>query len=175
MEFFTKTGKMALGTRLRLLTAKMTDDAAKIYKLYQIDFSPKWFPVLFILAEEGGKTITDVAEEIGHSQPSVTKIVKEMTTAGLIDTHLKSFDKRRNRVGLTEKGEKISQKIIELQCVDIDHAVEGLINEANHNLWEAVAEWEFLLEQRSLLKRVQEQKKIRESKDVKIVDYQPEY
>lgn len=175
MEFFNKTGKMALGTRLRMLTAKMTDDVAKIYELYQIDFSPKWFPVLFILAEEGGKTITDLADEIGHSQPSVTKIIKEMTAAGLIDTHLKSEDRRRNTVGLTEKGNEISRKIIEVQCIDIDHAVEDMMNEANHNLWEAVAEWEFLLEQKSLLKRVQEQKKKRESKEVKIVDYRPEY
>jgi len=175
MEFFNKTGKMALGSRLRLLTAKMTDDAAKIYELYEIDFSPKWFPVLFVLAEEGGKTITEVAEEIGHSQPSVTKIIKEMTVAGLIDANIKSDDKRRNVVGLSKKGVDISDKIINVQCIDIDHAVEGLIDEATHNLWEAVAEWEFLLEQKSLLKRVQDEKKKRESKDVKIVEYHPKF
>lgn len=175
MEFFNKTGKMALGSRLRLLTAKMTDDAAKIYEMYEIEFAPKWFPVLFVLAEEGGKTITEVAEEIGHSQPSVTKIIKEMTLAGLIDSNIKSDDKRRNVVGLSTNGVEISNKIINVQCVDIDRAVEGLIGEATHNLWEAVAEWEFLLEQKSLLKRVQEEKKKRESKDVKVVEYQPKY
>ncbi|MNX94591.1 Acetyltransferase (GNAT) family protein [compost metagenome] len=49
------------------------------------------------------------------------------------------------------------------------------MNQATHNLWEALAEWEFLLEQKSLLKRVQEQKKLRESKNVQIVDYEPKY
>lgn len=175
MDFFDKTGKMALGSRLRLLTSKVTDDAAKIYELYDVDFSPKWFPVFFVLHEEGEKTITEIAEQIGHSQPSVTKIVKEMAEAGLVQDNLKSKDRRRNVAGLTEQGKIIADKIINVQCADIDVAIDGIISEARHNLWEAIAEWEFLLEKKSLLKRVQEQKKLRESKNVEIVEYQPKY
>lgn len=165
---------MALGSRLRLLTAKITEDAAKIYELYGAEFSPKWFPVFFILSEEGEKTITEIADEIGHSQPSVTKIVQELIAAGLVKDNLKSADKRRNVVGLTKKGTALAEKI-KVQAADVDAAIGGIINEAAHNLWEAVAEWELLLEQKSLLKRVQEQKKLRESKDVQIVEYEPQY
>lgn len=175
MEFFNKTGKMAIGSRLRLLTAKITDDATKIYDLYQVEFSPKWFPVIFVLFEEGEKTVTEIATEIGHSQPSVTKIIKEMTKAGLVKDNLKSADKRRNLTGLTNKGKDLAYKIIKIQGNDIDVAIEQMINEAQYNLWEALAEWEFLLEQRPLWKRVLDQKKIRESKDVQIVEYQPQY
>jgi DNA-binding MarR family transcriptional regulator len=174
MNIFKKTGKMALGSRLRLLTAKITEDAAQIYALYNVEFSPKWFPVFFVLSEEGEKTITEIATDIGHSQPSVTKIVQEMIVAGLIDENLKSSDKRRNVVGLTEKGKILSENI-RIQCGDIDVAIDGIIAEANHNLWEAIEEWEFLLEQKSLLRRVQEQKKLRESSDVQVVDYEPKY
>ncbi|MFP3597663.1 GNAT family N-acetyltransferase [Chryseobacterium sp. SIMBA_029] len=175
MNLFEKTGKMALGSRLRLLTAKVTEDASKIYDLYQVEFSPKWFPVFFILAEDGEKTITQIAEDIGHSQPSVTKIVKEMTIAGLVRNQLTSKDKRRNVVGLTEKGAAVAKEMIKGQCADIDVAIDGIMAEARHNLWEAIAEWEFLLDQRSMFKRVQDQKKLRESKDVQIVDYHPKY
>lgn len=175
MEFFNKTGKMALGSRLRLLTAKVTEDAAKIYELYDVDFSPKWFPVFFTLSEDGEMTISEIATEIGHSQPSVTKIIKEMATAGLVKDNLQSNDKRRNVVGLTEKGIEVADKIIKVQCGDIDLAIDSIISEATHNLWEAIEEWEFLLERKSLLKRVHEQKKLRESLDVEIVDYNPKY
>ncbi len=175
MDFFNKTGKMALGSRLRLLTAKITDDAAKIYELYNIEFSPKWFPVFFVLAEDGEQTITEIATEICHSQPSVTKIIKEMAKAGLVKDNLKSNDKRRNVVGLTEKGKEFAQKIIKVQCADIDVAIEGVIAEATHNLWEAIEEWEFLLNKKSLYRRVQEQKKLRESKDIQIVEYDSKY
>lgn len=175
MEFFEKTGKMALGSRLRLLSAKMTEDAAKIYDLYEVEFSPKWFPVFFVLSENEEYTITEIAEQIGHSQPSVTIIIKEMTKAGLVKKNLKSKDKRRNVVGLTEKGQELAYKIIKVQCADIEVAVERILEEATHNLWEAVAEWEYLLEEKSLIKRVQEQKKLRESKDVIIIEYSAQY
>ncbi|UTX48976.1 helix-turn-helix domain-containing GNAT family N-acetyltransferase [Chryseobacterium sp. MA9] len=174
MDLFKKTGKIALGSRLRFMASNITEEAAKIYELYDVDFSPKWFPVFFVLSEEGSKTITEIAEEIGHSQPSVTKIIKEMTTAGLVKDNQKSQDKRRNIAGLTEKGKKLSAKI-KVQCTDIDHAIDEMISEATHNLWEALAEWEHLFEQKSLLARVKEQKKARESKNVKIVEYEPKY
>ena len=174
MKLFEKTGKMALGSRLRLLTSKVTEDAAQIYELYNIEFSPKWFPVFFVLSEEGEKTITEIATEIGHSQPSVSKIIQEMTVAGLIQENRESSDKRRNVVALTAKGIVLAAKI-KVQCVDVDAAVESVILEARYNLWEAIEEWEFLLEQKSLLRRVQEQKKLRESKDVQIVAYEDKY
>ena len=166
---------MALGSRLRLLTATITEDAARIYELYNVDFSPKWFPVFFVLAEEGEKTITEIAEEIGHSQPSVTTIIKEMNAAGLVKGNLKSDDKRRNLVGLSEKGSTLAQTEMKAQLEDVDAAVDSIIKEARLNLWEALAEWEYLLEKRSLLKRVQEQKKLRESKVVEVVAYEPKY
>lgn len=174
MEFFNKVGKVALGSRLRLMTASFTDDAAKIYELYGVEFNPKWFPVFYTIAEEREITITEIANEIGHSQPSVSKIIQEMIAAGILEEGLKTDDKRKNNVVLTEKGILISNKIKQ-QLLDIDVAVEGLIAEAKHNLWAAVEEWEFLLQQKSLFKRVSDQKKIRESKDVKIVAYKPEY
>ncbi|MDR4954615.1 helix-turn-helix domain-containing GNAT family N-acetyltransferase [Chryseobacterium sp. ES2] len=176
MDLFNRTGKMALGSRLRLLTAKVTEDATKIYELYNVEnFSPKWFPVFFVLHEESNQTITEIAEQIGHSQPSVTKIIKEMLKAGLVEDNLKSSDKRRNIVGLTAEGKQIAEKMVTIQCADIDLAIDGIIEEATHNLWEALAEWEHLFEQKSLLSRVKEQKKTRESKNVKIVDYNPKY
>lgn len=174
MEFFDKVGKAALGSRLRLMTAVVTDDAAKIYELYGVEFVPKWFPVFYTLTEEREITITEIANEIGHSQPSVSKIIQEMIAAGLVQESLKTDDKRKNNVVLSEKGIAISQ-IVKQQLQDIDVAIESLISEAKHNLWAALEEWEYLLEQKSLIKRVSEQKKQRESKDVKIVEYAPEY
>jgi DNA-binding MarR family transcriptional regulator/N-acetylglutamate synthase-like GNAT family acetyltransferase len=174
MELFEKTGKMALGSRLRLFTARITDDAARIYEWYQINFTPKWFPVFFVLAEGDEKTITEIAVEIGHSQPSVSKIVREMIAAGLVKENQKSSDKRRNVIALSRKGKSIAERLNQ-QCADVDAAIESVISEASHNLWEALAEWEYLLDQKSLLKRVQEQRKLRESKDVQIVGFQDQY
>lgn len=174
MEFFNKVGKAALGSRLRLMTAIITDDASKIYELYGSDFVPKWFPVFYILSEERELTITEIASEIGHSQPSVSKIIQEMMSAGIVQESSKTDDKRKSNVVLTKKGILLSQNIKQ-QLEDADVAIDGLIAESKHNLWAALEEWEFLLEQKSMFKRVSDQKKIRESKDVKIVEYKHEY
>ncbi|MBW1658831.1 bifunctional helix-turn-helix transcriptional regulator/GNAT family N-acetyltransferase [Flavobacterium quisquiliarum] len=174
MEFFDKVGKAALGSRLRLMTAAITDDASKIYELYGVDFVPKWFPVFYVLTEDRELTITEIANEIGHSQPSVSKIIQEMTNAGIVEESLKTDDKRRNNVVLTAKGLSLS-KTIQQQLKDIDVAIDGLISESKHNLWAALEEWEHLLGQKSMFKRVSDQKKLRESKDVEIVEYEPKY
>ncbi|MDO4181808.1 MAG: helix-turn-helix domain-containing protein, partial [Bacteroidales bacterium] len=71
MDFFDKTGKMAIGSRLRMLTDRITADAAEIYQLYGVDIKPKWFPVLFALSSGEAKTVTGIAREIGQTHPSV--------------------------------------------------------------------------------------------------------
>lgn len=37
MDFFNQTGKLAIGSRLRMLTDKITVDAAAIYKMFGVD------------------------------------------------------------------------------------------------------------------------------------------
>ena len=58
MDFFNQTGKMAIGSRLRMLTDKITMDAASIYEMFGVDLKPKWFPVFFVLSQGEAKTIT---------------------------------------------------------------------------------------------------------------------
>lgn len=174
MEFFKKAGKKAIGSRLRMLTDKITEDAAAIYKLNNIDLQPKWFPVFYALAGGEQKTITGIAHEIGHSHPSVSTIVREMTKQGLIREGKDTTDARRTLVGLTEKGSEYEQ-LIQNQYSDVEKAIEDIDNQTTHSLWKAIEEWEYLLEQKSLLKRVIDQKKIRESAEVNIVNYTPKY
>ena len=76
MEFYNKTGKMALGSRLRRLSEMLTEQAKHVYELYDIDMQPKWLPVFYVLSEGQEKSITQIAQEIGHSHPSVSIIVK---------------------------------------------------------------------------------------------------
>ncbi|MBO9595292.1 MAG: GNAT family N-acetyltransferase [Niabella sp.] len=172
--FYTRTGKMALGSRLRMLSALFTEEAEKIYEQNRIPVRAKWFPVFYMLSQSEEKTITEIAQEIGHSQPSVSRIIREMTAKGLITENKKSGDKRQNRVALSAKGKALVPRVLE-QCADVHNAVEELIREATHDLWEAIEEWEFLLEQQPLSRRVLQQKKIRESSQVQIVHYEPKY
>ena len=63
MDFFERTGKMAIGSRLRVLTETLTRDAASIYGLYGVDIKPKWFPVFYSLTDEQPKSVTAIARK----------------------------------------------------------------------------------------------------------------
>ena len=174
MEFYDKVGKMALGSRLRRLSELLTDQAGKVYQLYDIDMNPKWFPVFYALAEGEDKSIMQIAQEISHSHPSVSTIVKEMVKSGIAQETQNKSDGRKNFIRLTDKGRDINERI-QVQYADVNSAVENALNETQYNIWKAIEEWEFLLGQKSLLKRVEDEKKLRESKDVQIVPYEPKY
>jgi len=174
MDFYQKTGKKALGSRLRRLSELLTDQAAEVYALYQVDIQPKWFPVFYVLSSGEEKTISQIAQEIGHSHPSVSIIVKEMERRGVATKGDNQSDKRENYVKLSEKGFRINDRI-QAQYEDVEAAIEKALSETHNDILAAIEEWEFLLGEKSLLKRVADEKKFRESKAVTIVDYRPEY
>jgi len=173
MEFFNQVGKKAIGSRLRMLTDKITEDASQIYKTYGVDIQPKWFPVFYTLTQ-GEQTITGIADQIGHSHPSVSKIISEMSKKGMVAEKKDKKDGRRNVVSLSAKGKQTAEKI-KAQYMDVESAIEEILANTRYDLWKAIEEWEFLLEEKSLLKRVQYLKKLRESRDVKVVAYEPKY
>jgi len=173
--FYSKIGKMALGSRLRRLSELVTEDASKIYDLYEVELKPKWFPVFYYLSQnKENKPITTIANEIGQSHPSVIKIVREMSKNGLVVEKKDQLDKRKNKVELTKKGFEISFQI-KKQYVDVTNAIENTLKQTQHNIWFAMEEFEFLLKQKPLYARVVEQKKSREAQNVEIVEYEAKY
>lgn len=172
---FDKIGEKALGSRLRALSDKVTEDAQRIYNLYNVELKPKWFPVYYFLSNhDKGKSITSIANAIGQSHPSVIKIVREMSKNGLVLEKKDKSDGRKNIILLTPKGKDISEKI-EKQYADVECAIKNTLKQTKHNIWFAIQEFEYLLNERSLFARVLDQKKIRESSTIKILDYLPKH
>lgn len=174
MDFFEKAGKVALGSRLRILSEKMMEDAANMYQHNEIGMQPKWFPVVYLLHEEAEMGITDIARYIRHSHPSVSKIAREMSKAGIAKFSKDKTDKRRSLLSLTAKGKEVAEKL-QYQMIDVDNAVGSILSQSTHDIWKAVAELEYFLEQKSMYRRVLDEKKKRERANIKIVSYQPKY
>lgn len=165
---------MAIGSRLRMLTETITEDAAGIYRLYGVDLQPKWFPVFYVLSRNEWGTVTEIAREIGHSHPSVSRILREMMAAGYVTEKKDKEDGRRNRVQLSARGKKMAHRI-EDQYADVSAVIGELSEQSENDLWKAIEEWEQLLKQKSLLERVQERRKYRESESIQIVPYKKSY
>jgi len=131
---------MALGSRLRRLS-EFTEDAAKIYALYDIAFDPKWFPAFYVLLQKKELSITEIAQIIGHSHPSVSQIVKEMTNIG--PTTAKSVsDARVNVVKLSDRGQQLIPTI-KNQCIDVTQAAEELVEKCSTTYGRRLRKWSF--------------------------------
>lgn len=174
MEFYNKLGQMAIGSRLRMLTDMITEDASRIYQLYGMDFKAKWFPVFFLLSDGKSRTITGIAGEIGHSHPSVSAIIRELSAKGLVRENKDKTDGRRNMIELSDAGKAYIEPMNQT-LIDVGTAVETISKQSKHDLWIAIEEWEFLLSEKSLLKYVEEVRKARESKSVTVIPYEPQY
>ena len=156
IDFFSKTGVMSIGTRLRMLSNRVTKESEKIFGLYKVGLKPKWYPVFFVLCQkESIKTITEIAAEIGHSHPSVIKIIKEMNQAKLILEKKDKNDARKTNIVLSKKGEEAAL-LIEDQYTDTTNAIDKMLDQTSHNLWLAIEEFENLLDEKSTYPRIVE-------------------
>lgn len=174
MDFFDRTGPMAVGSRLRMLSDAVSKEAVRIYALGGVALKPKWFPVFFALSRGEGKTVTDIAAEIGHTHPSVCKISREMSAAGIVAESRGESDARKNVLRLSEKGRAMSGAFAEL-CGDVDRAVRKIGRESKCDLWGALGEWERLLSEKSLYERVKAERAARAGRLAEIVPYSRKY
>ena len=174
MDFYSMTGKMAIGSRLRRLNDRIIENGARIYGLYEVSLDPKWFPVFYALYLKEEASVTEIAKFIGHSHPSVSQIVKEMKTCGILTTDKSTRDNRVNIVKLSEEGRQLIPKF-EKQCADVNQAVEELLSQTQHNLWKAIEEFEFLLSEKDLYERTKQIRNGRELENIEIVTYRPEF
>lgn len=170
MNIIAEAGSLALGSRLRILSDRFTNEAHEIYKYYGVDFRPNWFPVFYALVNAPGSlSIMNIANQTGQSHPSVIKIIKAMKVDGWIEESKDMKDGRKNNISLSTKGRKLITQIQE-QFIDVQRAAEDLLSGVRHNLLLAIEEAEFHLNQKSLIQRVKEQRKNRISGEVEVTD-----
>ncbi len=174
IDFFNNVGIMGISTRLRMLSEQMSKDTDKIYELYRVDLKPKWFPVFYVLSENEEKSITEIAIEIGHSHPSVSKTVSEMVKKKILLEKKDKNDARKNNIVLSSKGKQIANQIQD-QYIDVRKAVEETLRQSKYNMWHAIEEFELLLDQKSMFQRVKEEKKNREASNIRIISYESKY
>ena len=175
MEFFDRVGTMAIGSRFRRLSDIFTDDARRIYHMYDVGLDPKWFPVFYVLShEDEGISTSEIARQIGHSHASVSQLVKGMDHAGLVTSERSAEDGRVNVIALSAEGRALIPKIRD-QYADVTEAVQELLAESHSDLWRALGQVEASLEERDLLSRVKQKYQRRQQAETDIVDYSAEH
>ena len=174
LKLYENTGSMALGSRLKQLSEALAEQAARVYALYEVELDPKWFPVFYMVKSGECLPITVIAEAIGHSHASVSKIAKEMTKAGILQSEKLEGDARVNQVCLTAKGRALLPRFND-QTADMGKVVDEMLAQSQHNIWEAVSEIEYQLEERDLFSRVRDRHRQRDRQHIELVEFSSEY
>ena len=148
-------------------------DGVLIYQANQIDFEPKWFPVIYALHIKSSLSILELSEEIGYAHPSTISLLKELEKEGLVESFKNEKDERKRMVRLTGKATELVAK---MQPVwdKIKKAAEEITNTAN-NLLLAMDETEYQLKKEGFFDRFQRMSQEETDSEIRIVDYKPEY
>lgn len=154
MNIIDEIGILALSTRLQRLSEQLRKDGAMIYKSFNIDFEPKWFPVIYTLHVKEMLSVVEIASEIGYSHPSTISLLKELEKEKIISSKKDKQDERKRLIILTAKGKEL---VVKMKPVwDIMIKVLGEITNNQNNLLKAIEETEQNLERQSFLQRASE-------------------
>lgn len=151
MNIINESGILALSTRLQRLSEQLRKDGALLYKSFDIEFEPKWFPVIYTLYHKDTLSVVEIANEIGYTHPSTISLLKELEKQKLIRSKKDKVDERRRLLQLTTKGQEM---ILKMKPVwDIMTSVLNEIADNENHLLKAINEAENKIANQSFLQR----------------------
>jgi len=153
MNVIDESGILAISTRLQRLADTLRKDGVLIYKANNIDFEPKWFPVIYTLHFKPVLSVVEIANEIGYTHPSTISLLKELEKEKLIRSKKDKADERKRLIQLTAKG----QELVDRMCPvwEIIKAAATELTNTQNNLMKAIAEVEDQINQQSFFARAQ--------------------
>ncbi|RWW91616.1 MarR family winged helix-turn-helix transcriptional regulator [Flavobacterium cerinum] len=151
MNIIDESGILALSTRLQRLSEQLRKDGALLYKSFDIEFEPKWFPVIYTLYHKDILSVVEIANEIGYTHPSTISLLKELEKQKLIRSKKDKVDERKRLLQLTAKGQEM---ILKMKPVwDIMTSVLNEIVDNDNHLLKAINEAENKIANQSFLQR----------------------
>lgn len=170
MDYLLELGSLALGSRLKRLSERISQEVATIYEHEGITFEPRWFPVFHFLGKNGAASIVEIAKSIGVTHPAVNQIAKEMLNANLLSEVTDKDDKRKRLLTLSRKGQNVHRELSATWRL-IRIAANEAIEESEHNLLKSIDAMEKTLDQSDLPARFNINKKALEEGKVKILEF----
>jgi DNA-binding MarR family transcriptional regulator len=98
--------KRDLGRSLHQLTARL-DRAADAFLRAEAGVSYARFLALYLVGSEGADTQRALADRLGVTEPSVSRMVRVLAEAGLLESMPNPRGGNRNRLRLTAAGEQL--------------------------------------------------------------------
>lgn len=172
MDFVRELGVLALGSRLRRLSDRVMASGQQVYRMTEIDFEPRWFPVYRLLADHGAQTVGDCARELGLTHAAVSQTAAAMSKRGITTSREDAADARRRMLELTDKGRSLLPLLQDIWS-DIESSIRDVVDYGGVDILAALEGIEQALTVQSLSERASEHRAERLMNAVDIIDFEP--
>lgn len=174
MDFIQELGLLALGSRLRRLSDRIMSSGITIYRVNDVDFEPRWFPVFRVLADRGQMTVGECAQALGLTHAAVSQTAKRLTDRGLVVATRDASDERRRLLSLSPEGRALVPRVRGLWD-DIEASMREAVEYGGVDVLAAIQGLENALAVCSLDERVSLRQRSRVLDAIEIVDFEPAY
>ncbi len=144
-DYIKQLGYLGFTMRLKRLSDAIIHSGRKLYKDLDLEIEPNMFSIFKLLEDKGSKSITEIADAIGLSHPSVIAITNKMIAQDLIYADKDEKDSRKKVLRLSKKAKEKSpeyNKIWELG----NSAMDKVLGE--HNALEFLEKLETVFEKK---------------------------
>ena len=109
-DFVYELGYLALATRFKRLSEAMVHSGREMYKELGLDVEPNWFLIFKLLKKYETLSVTQIANKLHFSHPSVITLISKMEQNGYLQSSSDDKDARKKNYTLTDKAhEKLPQ------------------------------------------------------------------
>lgn len=112
MNFYQNLGYLVLGSRLRRLSEAFLSEINRAYQNEGIEFDASWFPVFYLLSQNGTLSIKELSDQTEVSHPAASQLITNLKNKKLVATNTCADDGRRQLVQLTEQGQKLLEQVL---------------------------------------------------------------
>lgn len=167
-------GELAFASRLKRLSEQLMKDVSRIYTELDYGFEARWFAALKTLDKTPGRSVTELAEDLGLTHAAINQIAKEMSDAGLLLSSKDKKDERRRRLKLSRKGKNLSKKLKPVWD-EVAMATMELIKDTGGDWLDNLDKIEQALDKRGMYERLRARVLNDKPAIVTIEDYRPAY
>jgi DNA-binding MarR family transcriptional regulator len=97
-------GSLALATRLKNLSERLSKDVAAVYRASDFDFEPRWFAVIYALKEGDELSVTELAQLLQQTHPAVNQVANILVKKKIVTESKDEADQRKRMLKLSDKG-----------------------------------------------------------------------
>lgn len=128
-DFLKELGYLGFTTRLKRISDSLMHDGRKMYKELAVEIEPNWFVIFKLLIKYEKMTVTEIAENIQMSHPSVIAITNKMLDKQFLISVKDKDDSRKRVLYLSKKAVDNMpkyQKIWDAGISAMDKVLDGL-------------------------------------------------